>query len=278
MENKLKAMSTGLDIDKVAEYLSGGLSPEQLRERFVGQYGERRFPRQEPTEIEREYWQKVFKERPAGNALMVTRSTKQEMEYSEARIKVWNLMQLRAAHISDLEGVNFEWRFDDEEKERNANLVKYFINDPSCSFPLSKGLFIYGAPGTGKTEIMQVFARFCKENGLSKAFEMVTLSRVYETAKVDKGFDPITPNVQGDKCFDEFGRHVGCVNIYGNDLDINEAILEGRYDRAKRYGQLTHVIANITPNETESKFTPMVFDRLRSICTGVYFKGESKRK
>lgn len=266
------------NIDELAKSLAGNLSADQVRERWERAQGAAKFQPGEKTEAERSYWEKVFQGRPTGNALMVTRQTKQEMDYGEARKKVWNLMQLRAAHISQIENWVFEWEFDEQERERNAQLVKYFINDPACGLPLSKGLFLYGAPGTGKTEIMQVFSRFCKENELSKAFEIVTMSKVYERAKVDKAFDPITTNVQGDKCFDEFGRHVGCVNIWGNDLDINEAILEGRYERNKRYGQLTHVVANLTPNETENKFTPMVFDRLRSICTGVFFKGESKRK
>lgn len=200
------------------------------------------------------------------------------MDYETAKRKVWALMQLRAAHISDLEGNPFEWEMDDDFKANIKNLIQYFINDSRCDWPLNKGLFIYGAVGTGKTEIMHILERFTRENELSKAFQFSSLSKVYTDAKASADFDPIAQNVCFDRCFDEFGRYVGAVKRYGDDLDINEAILEQRYERFKRYGQLTHLVANLAPNETQEKFSPAIFDRVRSMCTGVYFKGESKRK
>lgn len=266
-------------IEQLALELSGNLSPDELRLRFAANQCERRFPRPEVGEAEREYWKKVFETAPANPAaLMVSKATKQEMDYKTARKKVWALMQMRAAHISDIQGETFEWQFSDDEKVRNANLVKYFINDPTCAYPLSKGLFIYGMPGTGKTEIMQVFEKFCYDNDLSKQFKMSSMSKIYVTAKSDTDYDAIKENIQFDRAFDEFGRYVGAVLRFGEGLDINEAILEQRYERMKRYGQLTHLIANLSPNETQENFTAMIFDRIRSMCTGVYFEGESKRK
>lgn len=266
------------DIEQLARQLAHNLSPEQLREKWMARAGEL-FPKNEIGESERAYWHNVFLEpQRSQSALMVSKATKQEMEYSEARKKVWALMQLRAAHISDLEGRNFEWEFDEEERERNAYIVKYFINDPTCAFNLGKGLFLYGAPGTGKTEIMRVFEKFCLDNDLSKQFRFTSLSDVYTKTKTSNDYDPVKDNIQFDRAFDEFGRYVGAVMRFGEGIDINEAILEQRYERMKRYGQLTHLIANLTPNETESQFSPMIFDRVRSMCTGVYFKGKSKRK
>jgi hypothetical protein len=157
-------------------------------------------------------------------------------------------------------------------------MTRYFINDPACEWPLTKGLFLFGMPGTGKTELMRVFSRFCEENMFSKQFHYCNLSETYTRAKSDKDFDPITPNVQFDRAFDEFGRHVGPVLRFGEPLDINEAIIEQRYERQRRYGQLTHFIANVTPNDIENALTPMIFDRIRAMCTGVPFSGKSKRR
>lgn len=237
----------------------------------------------EKSEAERAYWQEVFKEREPTSGLFVTRSTRQEMDFDAARRKVWALMQLRAAHISDLQNSPFEWDMNPDFSATVRALTKYFINDPTAvhggnSLPLSKGLFLYGAVGTGKTELMLIFERFCRDNNLSKQFYFSSLSKVYTDAKASADFDPVAPNVCFSRCFDEFGRYVGAVKRYGDDLDINEAIFEQRYERFKRYGQITHLIANLAPNETAERFSPMLVDRIRSMCTGIYFKGESKRK
>jgi Cdc6-like AAA superfamily ATPase len=247
-------------------------------------YLERKAPgaiEQTPEQIEfaRQYWQRVFSEPQKNTGLSMSRNTNQELPFEDARKGFWSILQLRAAHIEVIDNTPFEWVFDDNQKGIVQNLIKYFINDASCIWPLTKGLFVYGAPGTGKTEIMTALSEFCwrREPQLTKYFKMCSLSQIYVDAKSNKESDPIQPNIQNDRCFDEFGRYTGAIMRYGDLLDITEAIIEQRYERARRYGQLTHFIANATPNELEGSFTPMVFDRLRSMCTSVHFSGTSKR-
>ncbi len=236
---------------------------------------------QSPEQIEsdRMYWEGVFSQPQRSPQLLMSRNTNQELSYETARKAFWAILQLRAAHIEMLEKRPFQWIFSDEEKVIMQNLVKYFINDQSCAWPLTKGLFIYGAPGTGKSEILTALSEFCwrQQPQLSKYFKVCSLSKIYVDAKANKESDPIQPNVQDDRCFDEFGLYTGAITRYGDSLDINQAIIEQRYERSRRYGQLTHFIANATPNELEGSFTPMVFDRLRSMCTSVHFPGTSKR-
>jgi hypothetical protein len=238
---------------------------------------------QTPEQIEftRQYWENVFNEpQKHVGELVMTRSTNQEMSYEDARRSFWKILQNRAVQIEALEDTSFEWIFTPEQWKTVGNLVKYFINDPSCAWPLTKGLFIYGAPGTSKTELMEMLSEFTwrhQPKELTKYFKMCNLSQIYVEAKATKDSDPIQPNIQNDRCFDEFGRYTGQILRYGDGLDINEAIIEQRYERNRRYGQLTHFIANATPNELEGSFTPMVFDRLRAMCTSVHFTGESKR-
>jgi len=232
----------------------------------------------EQIEYANNYWTRVFADKPPRQELMLSRSNRVEDEYEAARRKFWAVLQLRAAHISVIDNINFEWEFDENKKFIIQNLIKYFINDPSCAWPLNKGIFLYGMPGTGKTEMMMAAQRFCSDYGFTKAFELCSLSEIYTTAKANKEFDPVTPNSQGERCFDEFGRHTGAVIRFGDGLDINEAIIERRYERKRRYGQLTHFIANATPNELEGAFSQMVFDRLKSMCTSIHVTGQSKRK
>ena len=270
------------NIDELARQLAGNMSLEQLRARQSGGVYVSEPAKQTPEQQAKaaEYWQRVFSDvAPVQTPLMVSRRTVQEMDYEAARKKVWALLQLRAAHIADLENnPEFRWQFSDDDRANLQNIVRYFVNDPACAYPLTKGLFLYGAPGTGKTEVMQVMERFCRENSLTKSFEFTSLSAIHIQTKAEKDHDPIMKNVQNDRCFDEFGRFVGPVIRFGESLDINEALIEMRSQRFKRYGQLSHFIANTTPNEMKDAFSPMIFDRLRSMCTSIHFKGESKRK
>jgi len=266
------------DIQKIAAELANGLSLEQLRERQSGERLPAKPKTPEQIAAESEYWTRVFADRPARQLLHVTRSTAQEMDYEEARRKFWSILQLRAAHIAMLNNdPDWNWRFDEAEKEILRNLVKYFINAPTGAYPLTKGLFIFGQNGTGKTEIVSALSRFCEQYDLSKRFRFCSMSEVYNRTRADRDHDPVSDNHQFDRCFDEFGRQVGPVLRFGDPLDINEAIIEARYSRFQRYGQLTHFISNSTPNEAQAAFSPMVFDRLRAMCTSVVFPGESKR-
>ena len=253
------------DINKIAEQLAGGLSLDEMRRRQSGIVKERVKSPQE-IEAEKEYWSKVFAEKPTKPELVMSRRTAQEMDYDEAKRKFWNIMQMRAAHIATLENnPEFEWIITPEFGDTLRNMVKYFINDSTGEIPLTKGLFIFGENGTGKTEIMQAFSRFTVQYDLTKQFVFCSMSETYNRTRANKEYDPVEINEQQDRCFDEFGRQVGPVLRYGDPLDINEAIIESRYSRFRRYGQITHFIANMAPNEAEAQLSPMVFDRLRSM-------------
>lgn len=265
------------DINKIAAELAHNLSPDQLRERWEQRQGLEQ--RDEIGEAERAYWHQVWSEQKNAVQYIPMRQHKPEaMQYDEARRKFWSILQFRAAAIETLAEQPFEWRFDKAEAAILQNLVRYFINDPESKYPLHKGLFIYGEPGTGKTEIMLALQKFCDTHGMEKAFKFTSMSAVHIQTKTDKDFDPVAENIQYDRAFDEFGRHAGAVIRFGDALDINEAMVELRYERWKRYGQLSHFIANATPNDVKDIFSPMVFDRIREMCTSVLFPGQSKRQ
>lgn len=259
------------------------MTPEQ---KFVLEFDQRRkeylerkglitqTPEQQQAEVE--YWNKVFSSEPKPRTF-APRVVRQEMEYDKARSIVRELFKDRAQEIAQIEDRPFKWDFSPELTANVQTLIKYFINDQTCPVSLSKGLFIYGPNGTTKTETMLIFERFCDQEKLTKAFRFDNLSKIHNDAKVSKDYDPITPNIQFNRCFDEFSRHTGPITRFGEQIDINEAILETRYDRFKRYGQTTHLICNAETHELKNVLSQMVFDRLRSMMTSIKFSGNSKR-
>lgn len=273
-------MEQNLDIDKIAAELAGGMSLEQLRQKQGGNPYEKRFepsPTVPQTEEAREYMRKLWMERGKEIRPKIHRQLEQELSYEEARVKFWRIMEERAFEISGIENRDFSWDISNEMAARIKNLIKYFINDPESEYKLNKGLFFCGPTGTGKSEFIKMFERFCSECMLSKEFKVSSLSTIHTRAKSDKDFDPVMPYIQFNRCFDEFGRHIGPVVRFGDTLNITEAIIEERYERHNRYGQFTHLVANMTPNEVKEVFPPMIFDRIRAMCTSVVFGGQSKR-
>jgi len=247
-------------------------------ERFANRLEYRRPAKtQEQSEHEVKYWDTVFapkQQTPFVNARALT----QEIGYAEARKAFVDILEARADEIATLtNNPNFTWAWEARQGEVIKSALQWFINDPKCSLQLTKGLFWYGMPGTGKTELMTAFQKLAVSLGLSKQFQYSNMSDIYTEAKTNKDYNPIGTNAQFARCLDEFGTNSGEVMIMGNPININHALLETRYRRFQTYGQLTHFISNADPNSLSSMFSPMLLDRIRSMCTGLYMPGNSKR-
>lgn len=203
----------------------------------------------------------------------------QEISYEEACIIFREIRIKRGEFITERINPNFKWMLNSVDKEMIANLIKYFINDSSSSFPLHKGIWLFSKPGVGKSEIMYLLSLFCTKANLTKSFGFINISEEYTKARNDKNCDNITKLVQGNKCLDEFLFQFGDVNSYGNKIDLNEAIVEQRYNRMTRFCQFTHLTSNVSPSEAvlEKKINPRIADRLNAMCTAVLWEGESKR-
>ncbi len=280
-------------LEQIAHEAAGGKSLEDLRriQEAAAQAFSNPIVKVTPEQEEKEaaYWQKVFDERRATaraqQVPVMARLFKPEksilhpgqvMRYEEARDIFKKILQERGQQIAILKNDdNFRWVFTDKDGIIIMNLIKYFINDPTSAYPLNKAPFFYGGVGTGKTEFMMMFQRFCEENEFQKSFEFCSMSEIYYKAKTDKNYNPLESNLSFDRCFDEF--IVGDVKRMGDNLNIAEAIIELREKRFINYGQLTMFTANCAPDDLPNHVSPMVYDRIRQMCFSVHFEGDSKR-
>jgi DNA replication protein DnaC len=196
--------------------------------------------------------------------------------YDVARKTVIEIMEERAYKKSQLTGRAFKYDFTGIG-DTIKDLIHYFIASPDGSLDLSKGLFLHGVPGTGKTEIMQIMKEMTDRVNLRSQFTIESLSIMYDRARGSETYNPLPDAIQLHKCFDEYGRHSGAVMRFGNPLNITEALIEQRYIRHEAGGQRTHFISNFTPEEAMSILSAPIKDRLKKMCQSVKFGEKSHR-
>ena len=196
--------------------------------------------------------------------------------YDIARKTVIDIMEERAYRKSKLIGREFKYDFTGIG-DTIKDLIHYFVNSSEGSLDLSKGIFLHGVPGTGKTEIMQILQEATSRINLRSQFTIESLSIMYDRARGSEVYNPIPDAVQLNKCFDEFGRHSGAVMRFGNPLNITETLIEQRYIRFEASGQKTHFISNFSPDEAMQMLSPAIRDRLKKMCQSVKFGEKSHR-
>ena len=172
---------------------------------------------------------------------------------------------------------------DDNNTFEVAQLLKYFIQDPTCVYDLDKGICIHGPVGSGKTHILKQLALFVKDAGFYNSFSVVSMKDV--NLEVSQNLDTINKYTTGNFCFDEVVAKE--VNCYGTKVVPADEIIQGQYKRfVLGYGKKMHLTSNVNLNPTdpvEAKILKQMYDirsldRLRQMCNFIYLGGPSRRK
>lgn len=269
-----------MDIEKFATQMANGKTLEDLRQRMSQSAKAASASTRTTEEVERElaYWHGVYSAQRRGNTVsFAPLSYAQEMDYENARKSVWNLVLDRGYEIAAAKNLPFyEVKFDQAQADTVRNLLKWLINDEGSALPLAKGVWLWGEPGTFKTEIMQILSAFGLARGLSKAFHFVDWSLEYDKFLLD-GVHFSETHKQFNRCFDEFLKKTEDVKRWGNVTNPNESLIESRYRRFKKFGQKSLFISNFSPAVAQEQLSTQGFDRLTEMVASIKMPGTSKR-
>jgi energy-coupling factor transporter ATP-binding protein EcfA2 len=177
----------------------------------------------------------------------------------------------------------------------NEKVVKmlwdYFINPTKFDkehkeYSSAKGILLFGAPGSGKTELLYIFNALCQAH---KKFHYKNRGKImygfgstsfWDLLKMhEDNKQPIIDN--GSHWFyDELGLDAcRAYKSYGNSVDIDTRVLQLRY-KVFRSGTITHFTTNLNLEMFENEQTgydQRTRSRLKEMCNLIAFTGNDRR-
>ncbi len=154
------------------------------------------------------------------------------------------------------------------------------VENPS----LTKGLLLFGSPGTGKTTMMKIFGRNQRQ-GFAVIGANTIANHFAEHGNIDVFVDPDT-NATGDVtnfyqkfrglCIDDMGTEE-IKNHFGNKVNVIGQLMERKYERG-HVGEILHATTNLNAGELRSFYGDRVASRMREIFNIIGVDGEDRRK
>jgi DNA replication protein DnaC len=187
---------------------------------------------------------------------------------------------------------NFE--ITDENKDLYEQTIRYFAADETCKYNLTKGLYVYGQYGVGKSVYFKIFKALNKAVDSPNNYKTLTVTDLIDGVS-HKGYQYFLDSgiVPGDRygrtnilwntgvghlLLDDMGQSERFANNFGNKIDVVIAFIQRRYYAFTDYSALTHCSTNLIPSEIESEYGEAINSRLRQMCNVILFPGEDKRK
>ncbi len=166
------------------------------------------------------------------------------------------------------------------------NEIFLYANGRSMKLDSSKGLWLHGPVGTGKSTIIQILRTY---DFLSKlddlgwfsagGFSIISAS-LSANMFVSKGLDGINKLTYNDSnpvtvAFDEVGREPCPVKHFGTEMNVMQFIFQTRYEL--RHRCLTHVTTNMEPGDIAAMYGDYIADRVNEMFNVIKIDGESRR-
>lgn len=166
------------------------------------------------------------------------------------------------------------------------NEIYLYAVGRSTKLDSSKGLWLHGPIGTGKSTIIQILRTY---DFLSKlddvgwfstgGFSIVSAS-LAANMYVSRGLDGLNKMTYNDAkpvtvAFDEVGREPYPVKHFGTEMNVMQFIFQTRYEL--RYKCLTHVTTNMKPEKIADVYGDYIADRVNEMFNVIKIDGESRR-
>lgn len=219
-------------------------------------------------------------------------------------LELWNYAKKRGDEIVKIQSGNPSKIFEEIpfQKKIISALCLYFTGNPAfenidakelnsikgSSFSLTKGIWLWGQPGVGKTLLMDMF-RINKRQcfGLVQCTKLAYLWSKEGDFFIEPYMRPVnngeifssTPFNQKlvGICYNDLGTEQIPVKFFGNTINVMEQIILNSYDKKVPFWH-RHVTTNLTGEQVKSIYGTRVSDRIIEMFNIIDITGKSLRK
>lgn len=161
-------------------------------------------------------------------------------------------------------------------------LVRYHTSCPDCALAPHKGLYLYGAYGSGKSALIKSLIAFSATYPHHLMRRPVWI-HYKKFKKTGTSVDEVLSEWSGyeividDLGYEEDSR-TSTTNSYGTITNIVQEVVRYRYEIYQSRGIVTHFTTNKSPEEIRDLYGEGTSTRLKEMCTPLLWRGGSLRK
>lgn len=185
-----------------------------------------------------------------------------DISFDDGRKLLWQIMKLIAP----------EFKVTNHNKPIIQSLIKYFLRHRDCEYDLTKGLYLYGNVGRGKSTLMELFSKFTEGLRLFP-FQIVSCKKIAFDISQSQKTESMSNYFSGHYCFDDFGYEES-YKLFGNDINVMEEIMVQRYDKNNR----TFVTTNLKPDDIAGKYGMRMASRALEMFNFIFLDGPDYRE
>lgn len=147
-------------------------------------------------------------------------------------------------------------------------LCYYFSNVPYGKFNLSKGIFLAGNTGSGKTTLMRIFSQIVP-------FTFYYVDNICDNVRREgqEQLDKIKQRTYDELCFDDFGSEAKIMH-YGSNYDVMYDVVVRRCQDFVHHKTKTHFTTNMTMQDIIKIYDTRIESRLHEMCNIVILGGK----
>lgn len=192
----------------------------------------------------------------------------------------------------------YDFAIDDDNSDCFDLLCEYFISNEDGFMKragrmqiqnpsIHKGLLLAGNFGTGKTDLMKLFAKNNRQVYFMRTSKRIAVEFANsEDKKIPQEYLEPYKNPINDAatmyqaisglCIDEIGAE-GLKNNYGNKSNVIGDLIEERY-QCQYVGSFLHGTTNLSADELKEFYGERVISRMRQIFNFIELPGNDRRK